>query len=124
MLQLQRDSFEKVERVFVMGLRARDSAIRQKFFALYNAAIECTLFARMRYIIVEQDWEQLAQFFWLKQALVRLGQCDAFKALLPHSQHPCCEAFVSVYLRSHHVCSRSPIANPRCKGRVGKQRRS
>ena len=69
--QLQRDSFEKVERVFVTGLRARDTATRQKFFALYNSAIECTLFARMRYIIVEQDWEQLAAFFWLKQALVR-----------------------------------------------------
>jgi hypothetical protein len=77
LLQLQRDSFEKVERVFVMGLRARDSIIRQKFFALYNAAIECTLFARMRYIIVEQDWEQLAQFFWLKQALVRRAHPDA-----------------------------------------------
>ncbi len=57
--------------MFVTGLRARDTATRQKFFALYNSAIECTLFARMRYIIVEQDWEQLAAFFWLKQALVR-----------------------------------------------------
>ena len=80
-LQLQRDSFEKVERVFVMGLRARDSVIRQKFFALYNAAIECTLFARMRYIIVEQDWEQLAQFFWLKQALVRRADATAHQCL-------------------------------------------
>ena len=59
------------------GLRARDTATRQKFFALYNSAIECTLFARMRYIIVEQDWEQLAAFFWLKQALVRCRMLDA-----------------------------------------------
>ncbi len=79
MAQLQRDSFEKVERVFVTGLRARDTPTRHKFFALYNSAIECTLFARMRYIIVEQDWEQLAAFFWLKQALVSKFSPFAFR---------------------------------------------
>lgn len=54
-----------------MGLRARDPAVRARFFALHNSSIECSLYARMHYVVVEQDWEQLAQFFWIKQALVR-----------------------------------------------------
>lgn len=68
---MHKDVFDKVERVFLMGLRARDPVMRAKFFALYNNSIECTLYARMHYVVVEQDWEQLSQFFWLKQALVR-----------------------------------------------------
>lgn len=60
-----------MERVYLMGLRAKDPIMRAKFFGLYNRSIECTLYARMHYVVVEQDWEQLCQFFWLKQALVR-----------------------------------------------------
>lgn len=70
-MQLHKEMFDKVERVFLMGLRARDPVMRAKFFTLYNNSIECTLYARMHYVVVEQDWEQLSQFFWLKQALVR-----------------------------------------------------
>ena len=62
--------FDKVERVFLLGLRASDPAMRAKFFQLYNAAIPVTLFDRLRFIVCNQEWEHLADTFWLKQGLV------------------------------------------------------
>ena len=68
---LRVDVFDKVERVFLLGLRASDPAMRRKFFDLYNSAIPVTLFDRLRFIVCSQDWEHLADTFWLKQGLVR-----------------------------------------------------
>ena len=44
--------------------------MRAKFFQLYNAAIPVTLFDRLRFIVCNQEWEHLADTFWLKQGLV------------------------------------------------------
>lgn len=68
---LRVDVFDKVERVFLLGLRASDPAMRRKFFDLYNSAIPVTLYDRLRFIVCSQDWEHLADTFWLKQGLVR-----------------------------------------------------
>jgi transformation/transcription domain-associated protein len=65
------DVFDKVERVFLLGLRSSDPAMRRKFFRLYNSAIPTTLFDRLRFIVCNQEWEHLADTFWLKQGLVR-----------------------------------------------------
>ena len=67
---LRVDVFDKVERVFLLGLRASDPAMRRKFFDLYNSAIPVTLYDRLRFIVCSQDWEHLADTFWLKQGLV------------------------------------------------------
>ena len=67
---LRSEVFDKVERVFLLGLRASDPAMRAKFFQLYNAAIPVTLFDRLRFIVCNQEWEHLADTFWLKQGLV------------------------------------------------------
>ncbi|BDA47386.1 probable transcription-associated protein 1 [Coccomyxa sp. Obi] len=66
---LRVDVFDKVERVFLLGLRASDPAMRRKFFDLYNSAIPVTLYDRLRFIVCIQDWEHLADTFWLKQGL-------------------------------------------------------
>lgn len=68
---LRSEVFDKVERVFLLGLRASDPQMRAKFFQLYNAAIPVTLFDRLRFIVCNQEWEHLADTFWLKQGLVR-----------------------------------------------------
>lgn len=69
---LRVDVFDKVERVFLLGLRSRDPAMRQKYFHLYNSAIPVTLYDRLRFIVCNQEWEHLSDSFWLKQGLVRL----------------------------------------------------
>jgi transformation/transcription domain-associated protein len=66
---LRQDVFLKVERQFLLGLRAKDPEMRQKFFSLYHESLGKSLFARLQYIIQIQDWEALSDVFWLKQGL-------------------------------------------------------
>ncbi|XP_048334555.2 uncharacterized protein LOC107424364 isoform X2 [Ziziphus jujuba] len=66
---LPQEVFLKVERQFMLGLRARDPEIRMKFFSLYHDSLGKTLFTRLQYIIQIQDWEALSDVFWLKQGL-------------------------------------------------------
>ncbi|GLU19769.1 hypothetical protein SLE2022_359970 [Rubroshorea leprosula] len=68
-LNLRQEVFEKVERQFMLGLRAKDPEIRMKFFLLYHESLEKTLFTRLKFIIQIQDWEALSDVFWLKQGL-------------------------------------------------------
>ncbi|CAL5373324.1 unnamed protein product [Camellia sinensis] len=66
---LRQEVFQKVERQFLLGLRAKDPDMRMKFFALYHESLGKTLFIRLQYIIQVQDWEALSDVFWLKQGL-------------------------------------------------------
>ncbi|KAG6555625.1 hypothetical protein Mapa_002860 [Marchantia paleacea] len=68
-LTVRQEIFQKVERQFMLGLRARDPEMRHKFFTLYHDSIAKTLFTRLQYIIQTQDWEALSDVFWLKQGL-------------------------------------------------------
>ncbi|KAE8707127.1 hypothetical protein F3Y22_tig00110387pilonHSYRG00919 [Hibiscus syriacus] len=66
---LRQEVFQKVERQFMLGLRAKDPEARRKFFSLYHESLSKTLFTRLQYIIQIQDWEALSDVFWLKQGL-------------------------------------------------------
>ncbi|KAK6237341.1 hypothetical protein QUC31_002810 [Theobroma cacao] len=68
-LTLRQEVFQKVERQFMLGLRAKDPEVRMKFFSLYHESLGKTLFTRLQYIIQIQDWEALSDVFWLKQGL-------------------------------------------------------
>ncbi|KAL3525275.1 hypothetical protein ACH5RR_013647 [Cinchona calisaya] len=68
-LSLRQEVFQKVERQYLLGLRAKDPEIRMKFFSLYHESLGKTLFTRLQYIIQIQDWEALSDVFWLKQGL-------------------------------------------------------
>lgn len=68
-LSLRQEVFQKVERQFLLGLRAKDPEMRRKFFSLYHESLGKTLFTRLQFIIQAQDWEALSDVFWLKQGL-------------------------------------------------------
>ncbi|KVI08775.1 Armadillo-type fold [Cynara cardunculus var. scolymus] len=68
-LSLRQEVFQKVERQYLLGLRAKDPEMRMKFFSLYHESLQKTLFTRLQYIIQVQDWEALSDVFWLKQGL-------------------------------------------------------
>ncbi|GAB2282828.1 hypothetical protein Dimus_017364 [Dionaea muscipula] len=68
-LTLRQEVFQKVERQYMLGLRANDPQTRMKFFSLYHDSLGKTLLARLQYIIQIQDWEALSDVFWLKQGL-------------------------------------------------------
>jgi phosphatidylinositol kinase/protein kinase (PI-3 family) len=60
---------QKLERAFMIGLKTESASIRSKFFALFDAAADRSPFARLRYVIAKQDWEPLADSYWIPQAL-------------------------------------------------------
>ncbi|KAK8535278.1 hypothetical protein V6N12_056801 [Hibiscus sabdariffa] len=66
---LCQEVFQKVERQFMLGLRAKDPDARRKFISMYHESLSKTLFTRLHYIIQIQDWEALSDVFWLKQGL-------------------------------------------------------
>ena len=49
--------FNKVERLFLLGMRASDPLRRQRFFELYHGFIAHGLFERLQFIICAQDWQ-------------------------------------------------------------------
>lgn len=69
LLNLRQEVFQKVERQFLLGLRAKDPEMRMNFFTLYHESLAKTLFTRLQYIFQLQDWEALSDVFWLKQGL-------------------------------------------------------
>ncbi|KAK8962950.1 hypothetical protein KSP40_PGU020559 [Platanthera guangdongensis] len=68
-LVLRQEVFQKVERQYMLGLRAKDPEIRQRFFLLYHDSLGKSLFTRLQFIIQFQDWEAVSDVFWLKQGL-------------------------------------------------------
>lgn len=66
---LRQEVFQKVERQYMLGLRAKDPEVRQRFFILYHESLGKTLFNRLHFIIQIQDWEAVSDAFWLKQGL-------------------------------------------------------
>ncbi|XP_008795100.2 transformation/transcription domain-associated protein-like [Phoenix dactylifera] len=68
-LPLRQEVFQKVERQFMLGLRATDPEIRERFFLLYHESLGKTLYARLQFIVQIQDWEAVSDVFWLKQGL-------------------------------------------------------
>jgi hypothetical protein len=61
--------FHRVERQYLLGLRSGSPALRRQFFELYHRHITTTLYDRLAFIIVGQDWDAMSGQFWLKQAL-------------------------------------------------------
>ena len=89
--QFQTEVFEKVERPYMLGLRASSQEMRRKFFQIYNKTIPTPLFDRLQFLICTQSWEKLAGSFWLKEALVSeihlhcsLESKQAYKLQRPH----------------------------------------
>ncbi|KAL0020642.1 hypothetical protein WJX79_010395 [Trebouxia sp. C0005] len=67
--QLQTDAFDKVEMTYGLGLRASDPVTRDKFYKLWNKAIPPSLFECLKHVILVQNWEEMGNSFWLKQAV-------------------------------------------------------
>jgi transformation/transcription domain-associated protein len=66
---LRQEVFQKVERNHLLGLRTRHPELRKKFFALYHGAVGQSLFHRLQFVLAGQEWDAMADTFWLKQGL-------------------------------------------------------
>ncbi len=59
----------KLEPAFLAGLRCNQPHIRHKFVEVFDASIRRRLFDRLLYITCSQNWEAMAQHFWIKQCI-------------------------------------------------------
>ncbi|KAI7852465.1 hypothetical protein BDC45DRAFT_550494 [Circinella umbellata] len=77
----------RLENAFLLGTRNDNPQIRTQFMRVFDRSIARTLYARLSYIIGVQNWEFLAQSFWLHQALdLLLGVVKANPSVsLPHA---------------------------------------
>lgn len=59
----------RMEQPFMVGTRSVDVSIRRKLMSILNNSLEKDVSKRLYYVIREQNWEYLADYPWLNQAL-------------------------------------------------------
>lgn len=76
----------RLEHAFLIGTRAKDVEMRTRFMNIFTRALSETASYRMSYVLAVQNWDTLADSFWLKQAShLILGAVDM---TLPARLHP------------------------------------
>ena len=58
----------RLEHAFLIGTRAKDFEMRSRFMNIFNRALSETASFRLSYVLTLQNWDTLADSFWLKQA--------------------------------------------------------
>ncbi|KAG5928504.1 hypothetical protein E4U42_000535 [Claviceps africana] len=58
----------RMEHAFLIGTRATDAAMRNRFMAVFDKSLSKTASARLSYILNSQNWDALADSYWLAQA--------------------------------------------------------
>lgn len=58
----------RMEHAFLIGTRAQDVDMRNRFMAIFDKSLSKTASARLAYVIVSQNWDTLADTYWLAQA--------------------------------------------------------
>jgi transformation/transcription domain-associated protein len=71
------DLTTRLEQSFLLGCRARDASLRERFIDMLDASVPRSLPGRMSYILGVQNWEALADQNWIHLALhLLLGAAD------------------------------------------------
>jgi transformation/transcription domain-associated protein len=58
----------RMEHAFLIGTRAQDVEMRNRFMAILDKSLSKTATARLSYVIISQNWDTLADSYWLAQA--------------------------------------------------------
>ncbi|KAL2136937.1 hypothetical protein VTI74DRAFT_98 [Chaetomium olivicolor] len=67
----------RLEHAFLIGTRAQDVEMRNKFMTIFDKCLSKTASARLAYVILSQNWDTLADSYWLAQASqLLLGAVD------------------------------------------------
>lgn len=72
----------RMEQPFLVGTRLSEVLIRRKLMSILNNSLEKDIAKRLYYVIREQNWEYLADYPWLNQALQLLFGAFSFNELL------------------------------------------
>ncbi|KAI9827707.1 MAG: hypothetical protein M1819_006908 [Sarea resinae] len=58
----------RLEHAFLVGTRAQDVDMRNRFMSIFDRSLTRTSTSRLNYVLTCQNWETLADSFWLAQA--------------------------------------------------------
>ncbi|KAK4242261.1 hypothetical protein C8A03DRAFT_11533 [Achaetomium macrosporum] len=58
----------RMEHAFLIGTRAQDVEMRNRFMTIFDKCLSKTASARLAYVILSQNWDTLADSYWLAQA--------------------------------------------------------
>ena len=58
----------RLEHAFLIGTRAQDVAMRNRFLGLFDRSLTKLASSRLSYVLTCQNWDTLADSFWLAQA--------------------------------------------------------
>lgn len=90
----------RLEHAFLIGTRAKDVEMRNRFMSIFNRALSKTASYRLNYVLTLQNWDTLADSFWLKQASHLI--MGAVEMSMPARLHP----------EDVRVCPLSELYNP------------
>ncbi|KAI1075256.1 FAT domain-containing protein [Whalleya microplaca] len=77
----------RMEHAFLIGTRAQDVEMRNRFLAIFDKSLSKTATARLSYVIASQNWDTLAESFWLAQAIqLLLGSVEMNSTIQLHHE--------------------------------------
>ena len=77
----------RLEHAFLIGTRAQDAEMRNRFMTVFDKSLTRTASARLIYILTSQNWDTLAETFWLSQAIQLIfGAVDMSLNIQPHEE--------------------------------------
>jgi transformation/transcription domain-associated protein len=77
----------RMEHAFLIGTRAQDVDMRNRFMAIFDKSQSKTASARLAYVITAQNWDTLADSYWLAQASqLLLGAVDMNSSIQFHHE--------------------------------------
>ncbi|KAH8177248.1 FAT domain-containing protein [Sarocladium implicatum] len=76
----------RMEHAFLIGTRAADVEMRNRFMAIFDKSLSKTASARLSYVLTSQNWDTLADSYWLAQASqLLLGGMDMNSTIKLHA---------------------------------------
>ncbi|KAI6272293.1 hypothetical protein MCOR27_008404 [Pyricularia oryzae] len=77
----------RLEHAFLIGTRAQDVEMRNRFLAIFDKSLPRAATTRLLYVIRSQNWDTLADSYWLSQALhLLLGAIETNSPTQLHSE--------------------------------------
>ena len=77
----------RLEHAFLVGTRAQDVDMRNRFMTIFDRSLTKTASARLNYVLTSQNWDTLAESFWLSQAIQLIfGAVDMTTAIQLHAE--------------------------------------
>ena len=77
----------RMEHAFLIGTRAQDVEMRNRFMAIFDKSLSKTATARLSYVLISQNWDTLGDSFWLSQATqLLLGAIEQNSAAQLHKE--------------------------------------